>query len=233
MSGDERNLWWRIGAPLVWPIERAIFRVRIEGVENIPASGPGVLAFNHVSVLDGPCLAIETSLRSRREVRFLVAAELFGLFFFGWVMRCFDQIPIRRGQRDATALHEAIATVREGALAAIAPEGRVSEDPALGLQRIRSGVARVAMPTGAPVIPVGIWGTQRRWPRDGLKRARLWRRETVAIVYGPPISALGDPDEPEVIDAFREELSVALTAAVTRAKAIAGTKAGTKTGKRP
>ena len=222
MSGDERNLWWRLGAPLVRPIERALFRIRVEGIENVPAAGPGVLAFNHLSVLDGPCLAIETSLRSRRVVRFLVAAELFRIFFFGWVMQCFDQIPIRRGQRDATALQQAIATVRAGALAAIAPEGRVSDDPGRGLQRIRSGVARVAMPTGAPVIPVGIWGTQRRWPRAGLIRARLWRRETVAIVYGTPISALGDPAAPEMIDAFREELRVALDAAVARAKEIAG-----------
>ena len=222
MLGEERNLWWRIGAWLVRPIERALFRVRVEGIGHVPAAGPGILAFNHVSVLDGPCLAIETSIRSRREVRFLVAAELFGVFFFGWVLRCFDQIPIRRGEKDATALTEAIATVLTGALAAIAPEGRVSDDPGLGLQRLRSGVARVAMPAGAPVVPVGIWGTQRRWPRKGLDRTRLWRRETVAIVYGAPISATGDPAEPEAIDAFREELRVALDAAVTRAKVIAG-----------
>ena len=221
MSEDDRNLWWRVGAPLVWPIERALFRVRVEGIGHVPA-GAGVLAFNHVSVLDGPCLAIETSLRSRREVRFLVAAEAFRLFFFGWVMRCFDQIPIRRGQNDDTALDHAIATVRAGALLAMAPEGRVSDDSALGLQRIRSGVARVAMPTGAPVIPVGIWGTQRRWPRTGIKRARLWHRETVAIVYGPPISASGDPAEPRMIDAFREELGVALKSAVTRAQVLVG-----------
>ena len=165
------NAWWRFGIPLVLPIERALFRVRVTGIHHVPLAGPAILAFVHVSVLDGPCLAIEVAWRRRRVVRFLVAAEVFGVPVSGWFLRRYRQIPIHRGRSDSGALDEAIETIRRGALAAIAPEGAVNPTPG-ELQRIRSGIARIALPTGAPVIPVGIWGTHRRWPKSG----RHWGR---------------------------------------------------------
>ena len=69
-------------------------------------------------------------------------------------------------------LDEAIEAARIGSCVGIFPEGRVSDDPGQGLQRIRSGLTRIAMPSGAPVVPVGIWGTQEVWPRAG-SRAEL------------------------------------------------------------
>ena len=124
---DDFSAWWAVGSTVTLPFVRVLFRVRVEGIDHVPASGPGILAFNHVSVLDGPALAIETAFRRRREVRFLVAAEVFDHWFYGRILRSFDQIPIHRGEGDADALDTAIETVRAGALAAIAPEGRVSE----------------------------------------------------------------------------------------------------------
>ena len=221
MRGDERNPWWRLGAPLAWLFERALFRVSVEGAEHVPSSGPAVLAFNHVSVLDGPCVAIETSLRRRREIRFLVAAEVFRRPFAGWVLRSFEQIPIRRGEGDSGALDSAIAIVRQGAVAALAPEGHVNGDPSGGLQRIRSGVARVSMPTGAPVVPVGIWGPQERWPKTGPSFARIWHRPALAIAYGPPVFPSGDGALQEDIDTFREHVGTAIVAQVARARALA------------
>src|SRR5438309_10115742 len=115
-------------------------------------------------------------MRCKREIRFLVAAELFEKRFFGWVLRTFDQIPIRRGQSDRHALDAAIETVRAGAMASIAPEGRVNDAPQRGLQRIRRGIAPIALPSGATVVPVGVWGTQRRMARSGTNVSRLgWR----------------------------------------------------------
>jgi putative phosphoserine phosphatase/1-acylglycerol-3-phosphate O-acyltransferase len=93
----------------------------------------------------------------------------------------------------------------------------VSDDADAGLQRIRSGLTRVAVPTGAPVIPVGIWGTQRVWPKAGLDRAALLRRPRLAIVFGPPIMPAGDtPTE------FRERCRLALEAQLARAQQLAG-----------
>jgi 1-acyl-sn-glycerol-3-phosphate acyltransferase len=215
--GDDFSPLWAIGSILTVPIVRMLFRLRVEGIDRVPASGPTILAFNHVSVLDGPALAIETAVRRHREVRFLAAAELFDHRVFGPILRSFDQIPIRRGMSDTRALGTAIETVRAGAVAAIAPEGRVSDDPGSGLQRIRSGCARIALPTGAPVIPVGIWGTQRRWPSSGPKWAGLWRRVPLAMVFGPAVRPHVDDD----IASFGMRVGECLEVQVRRARALA------------
>jgi 1-acyl-sn-glycerol-3-phosphate acyltransferase len=214
---EDLSPWWAVGSAALLPIVRALFRVRIEGIEYVPASGSGILAFNHVSVLDGPALGIETAFRRRREVRFLIAAEVFGHWFYGRVLRSFDQIPIHRGVGDEHALDSAIERVRAGALAAIAPEGRVSDNPEAGLQRIRRGCARIALPTGAPVIPVGIWGAQARWSSTGPHWSRLWHREPLAIVYGPALR----PHPEDDLESFSERLGVALEEQVRRARALA------------
>ena len=214
---DDFNAWWAVGSAITLPLVRLLFRVRREGIGHVPAAGPGILAFNHVSVLDGPALAIETARGRRRTVRFVVASEVFDHWFYGRILRSFDQISIRRGEGDGGALGTAIRTVRAGALAAIAPEGRVGEHPEAGLQRMRSGCARIALQTGAPVIPVGMWGTQRRWPWSGPVWTKLWRRPSLAIVFGPPIHSHHDDD----YESFGRRIGEAIEEQVRRARAIA------------
>lgn len=218
MTSGELNRWWRFGLVAVTPIVHTLFRVRVAGIEHVPARGPAIVAFNHVSALDGPALATELSRRTRRATRFMVAAEFFAKPFFGWVLRIFDQIPVRRGQGDAHALDEALRTLREGSLLAIAPEGAVNEDPFGDLLRIRSGFARLALPTGVPIVPVGLWGTQRRWPRSGINWGPPWRPR-LAIVFGPPILPDGDLDETS-IDDLRERLRARLSQQVAEARAL-------------
>jgi 1-acyl-sn-glycerol-3-phosphate acyltransferase len=217
---SELNRWWRAGVPLVAPFVRLLFRVRVEGTEHVPLRGPAILAFDHVSVLDGPVLAVVTARRIRRESRFLVAAEVFRVPLIGRILRAYDQIPIRRGEGDAGALDRAVAVVRSGAMAAIAPEGRVNDDPERGLQRVRSGVARIALPTGAPVIPVGIWGTHRRWPRRGLRWGRPWRPR-VAIAFGSPILPVTQQTDPGELDSLTHRVRESLTHQVARAREMA------------
>jgi 1-acyl-sn-glycerol-3-phosphate acyltransferase len=213
---EEFSPWWRIGSLITLPLVRLVFDVGVEGIEHVPPTGGAILAFNHVSALDGPVLAIETAFRRRRAVRFLAAAEWFSRGVYGWILRRFQQIPIHRGKSDARALDEAVATLEAGALAALAPEGRVGRDPEAGLQRIRSGCARIALPAGTPEIPVGIWGTQRRWPKSGL----TWRRPLrprLAITYGPPLLPHVDED----VAGFTQRIGAALEAQVRRARAQA------------
>jgi len=214
------NVWWRFGIPLIVPIERALFRVRVAGIHHVPFAGPAILAFVHISVMDGPCLAIEAAWRRRRMVRFLVASEAFDVPVSSWFLRRYRQIPIRRGQSDSDALDEAIATVRGGAVAAIAPEGAVNPNPG-ELQRIRSGIARIALPTGAPVIPVGIWGTHRRWSRAGRHWGRPWRPH-LALAFGEPIEPKGDVSRQDDIDAFLELVRRGLERQLVDARILAG-----------
>jgi 1-acyl-sn-glycerol-3-phosphate acyltransferase len=214
------NAWWRFGVPVVIPIVRALFRVRVTGIHHVPLTGPAILAFVHISVLDGPSLAAEVAWRRRRMVRFLVAAEVFQVSVIGSILRAYRQIPVHRGAKDAAALEEVIATIRRGAVAAIAPEGAVNPTPG-ELQRIRSGIARIALPTGAAVIPVGIWGTHRRWSKSG----RHWGpplRPRLALAFGEPIQPTGDVSRQDDIDAFRERIRGALERQLAEARMLAG-----------
>ena len=214
------NVWWRCGVPVVVSIVRALFRVRVTGIHHVPLAGPAILAFDHISVLDGPCLAAEVAWRRRRMVRFLVAAEVFDVPVTGWILRSYRQIPIHRGRNDAGALDEATATIRRGAVAAIAPEGAVNPKPG-ELQRIRSGIARIALPTRAPVIPVGIWGTHRRWSKSG----RHWERPLrprLSLAFGEPIEPTGDVSHQDDVDAFLELVRQAVERQLAEARMLAG-----------
>jgi 1-acyl-sn-glycerol-3-phosphate acyltransferase len=196
----ELNGWWRAGLAIVGPALRLLFRIRSAGVEQVPRSGSAILAANHLSALDGILLAYLVAQRGR-PTRYLVAVEFFDRRFHGFWLRRFKQIPIRRGMGDSGALDEAVATVQTGAIAGIFPEGTVSPRPGGPLLRGRTGVARIALAAGAPVIPVGIWGTQVRWPRTGLTFRRPLR-PIVALTFGPPIEPKGDPSSLDDIQAF-------------------------------
>ena len=213
--------WWVFGIAVVGFFWRILFRTRIEGTEHIPSSGPAIVAGNHVSGLDGVVLALVTGSRGRRMTKFLVAAEFFHKLWCGWALRLYRQIPLRRGERDQGALDVAIETIRGGALAGIFPEGTVNADPEAGLLRGRKGAARIALATGAPVVPVGIWGTQARWPKPGLHLRRPWR-PVVAISYGDPVSPKGDPESTDDVQAFTDVMIDALTVRTDRARELAG-----------
>jgi 1-acyl-sn-glycerol-3-phosphate acyltransferase len=220
MRRSELNGWWSAVSFVANLAMRAFFKVHIEGASNVPAEGSAIIAFNHLSVIDGPAVGIVVARTRRRESRFLVAAEVFRRRLAGWVLRSFDQIPIRRGQGDTGALDAAIQTVSAGAIAALAPEGRVNDDGAAEMLRFHKGVARLALATTAPVIPVGIWGTQERWPRSGRRYGRPWRPR-LAMVFGEAVTPTGDPAHGDDLVAFTQRVRDAIEVQVVRARAIA------------
>lgn len=210
------NWVWMIGPPLVRTALAVCFRVRIEGVHHLPASGPVIVAPNHVSVLDGPAISAVTGFHGRRATLNLIAAEMFnGLL--GWILTQAGQISIRRGAGDTGALEAGLGALRGGSCLGIFPEGRVSDDASRGLQRIRSGLTRVALPSNTPVIPVGIWGTQATWPRRGFDPRALLRRPRLAFVYGQAL--VPAPGESPI--SFRDRYRIALLEQVRRARALA------------
>jgi 1-acyl-sn-glycerol-3-phosphate acyltransferase len=213
------NGWWRFGVVVVGFFARLLFRIRVSGAERVPPSGPAILATNHVSALDGLVLALATARHARRMTRFLVAAEFFAKATVGWALRLYRQIPLRRGKADAGALDEAVVTIRSGAVAGIFPEGKVNPEPEAGLQRGRRGVGRIALETGAPVIPVGIWGTQGRWPKDGLHYRRPWRR-TIVVAYGQPVEPAGDPEALDDVQVFTDLVMTGIAKQVAEARAL-------------
>jgi 1-acyl-sn-glycerol-3-phosphate acyltransferase len=219
-GGSELNLWWRIGVALTGAVFHLCFRMRVRGLERVPRSGPAVLAGNHLSAIDGVVLGHVVGSRLKRMTRFLVAAEFFESKRLGWALRLYSQIPLRRGEGDIGAIDEAVRTIRGGALSGIYPEGKVNPDPDAGLQRGRRGIARLALVAGAPVIPVGIWGPQHRWPRDGLHFRRPWR-PALGMSFGEPIEPKGDPSSPPDLRMFTEQVMTAISKQVDGARALA------------
>jgi 1-acyl-sn-glycerol-3-phosphate acyltransferase len=200
---------------LMW-ILRLLFRIRVEGAEHVPDRGAAIIAANHVSALDGVVLGAVVWWRSRRAPRFLTAAEFFRNPVFGRVLRALGQIPIARGQGDAGALGRATAAASRGSAIGIFPEGRVNLSADGLLQPGRTGAARIALTTRAPIVPVGIWGTQERWPRDGLRSSRPFRT-VVAVSFGAPVVLEGDAtsfDDTQtatrvVMDAIERQVTIA------------------------
>lgn len=162
-----------------------LLRVRHEGEEFLPSSGAAILAGNHLSFID-PIATFPAVARRRRELYYLAAAEFFSTPGLGWGLKFLKQVPVRRGQGDRAAIDAAEAYLREGRVVAIFPEGRINTEPEQLLPGKR-GVARLALETGAPIVPVVNWGVQRRWPKAGVQWPRPLLTE-VQVLFGEPIT---------------------------------------------
>lgn len=163
---------------------RMIWRPRIVGLENVPRTGPVIIASNHLSFIDSVVIPIVVP----RRVRFLAKAEYFegrGLRGRGMTLffRVVDAVPVRRdGQRASmAALHAALDVLRAGVAFGIYPEGTRSRDGRL--YRGRTGVGWLALTSGAPVVPVALTGTDRMQPVG----RRLPRIRPLRICFGPPV----------------------------------------------
>ncbi|MBW3614530.1 MAG: HAD-IB family hydrolase [Actinobacteria bacterium] len=138
------------------------------GVENIPNQGPAIIAANHRSYFDPVAVGL-TVVQSGRPLRFLGKKEVFDAPVLGALARAMGGIRVDRGAQGAgDSLREATRALQAGELVAIMPQGTIPRgsaffDPVL---QGKSGAARLAAATKAPVIPVGLWGTERVWPRS-------------------------------------------------------------------
>jgi len=168
--------------PLMRPVMFPYARFDIDGVGRIPARGPVILAANHRSYFDVVALAM-VAARLGRPVRFLGKREVFDAPVVGQVARALGGIPVDRGSRSDTPLREARRALEAGEVVAILPQGTIPRGKAFfeTVLRGKSGTARLAAMTGAPVIPVGVWGTEAVWPRS----ARL--PDVTAVLRPPPV----------------------------------------------
>jgi putative phosphoserine phosphatase/1-acylglycerol-3-phosphate O-acyltransferase len=171
----------------------------IAGTDNIPAHGPAIICGNHRSYYDPLAMGF-TMARRGRPVRFLGKKEVFDAPIVGDLARAMGGIRVERGTGSDEPLKEAAAALEAGELVAIMPEGTIPRglaffDPEL---KGRWGAAKLAAMTKAPVIPVGLWGTEKVWPRNA-KIPNLWNVTNppdVRIRVGGPVDlTLDDPDE--------------------------------------
>ena len=213
--GAEMDAWWRLGRATVGSLCRAAFRFRTSGLENVPARGGAVLASNHVSVLDPITIAAALVTERRRPVRYLALSEVFEIPVIGWAVRRVGQIPVRRGAGEWRTIEEAAAAVRGGSLVGVSAEGTVGDGRAM--LPLQKGTARIALAAGSPVIPVGVWGTQDRWPKTG-PTFGLPLRPTLAVHFGPPIDSQGDPRSRQDVRALTDRIAEGIGAALSKAR---------------
>jgi putative phosphoserine phosphatase/1-acylglycerol-3-phosphate O-acyltransferase len=171
----------RLALSLTRPFLCPYARFDISGIENIPAEGPAILVGNHRSYFDPMAMAMAFA-RTHRTVRFLGKKEVFDAPIVGQIAAALGGIRVDRGTGSDEPLKAAVEALEFGDMVAVMPQGTIPRgmaffDPVL---KGRWGAARLAAMTGAPVIPIGLWGTEKVWPRS----ARL---PNVLNIADPPL----------------------------------------------
>ncbi len=144
-------------------IYRSLARVDIEGLEGLPGDGPLIIASNHLSNADPPLIASWLTPALGRYVHWMAKQEALEWPLVGAFLRANGAFGIRRGAADTEAFRLAKRVLDDGRVLGTFPEGTRSHTGAL--MRAKAGVTLLAIRTGAPVLPVGVWGTERMWPR--------------------------------------------------------------------
>lgn len=148
---------------------RSSTRVSVAGLEHVPPSGPLILASNHISNADPALVACWLTPALGRPVHWMAKAEALDWPVAGWFMRHNGAFGIRRGAADTEAFRLAKSVLDDGRVLGTFPEG--TRSPTGALQVARDGVTLLALRTGAPILPIGVAGTDRFWPRG----RKLWR----------------------------------------------------------
>ncbi|WP_406298587.1 1-acyl-sn-glycerol-3-phosphate acyltransferase [Embleya sp. NBC_00888] len=186
MARRRIGFWYRLAVVVIKPLLLLFTKRDWRGTENIPTSGGFVTAVNHISYVD-PLTYAHYQYDSGRVPRFLAKSGLFKIPFVGRVLAGAGQIPVYRDSADAAlAFRAAVEAVEKGECVAVYPEGTITRDKALWPMPGKTGAARIALTTGAPVIPVAQWGAHELLPPYG-KRPRLLPRKTMHVLAGPPV----------------------------------------------
>jgi len=179
--------WRQFSRAILHPGLRLLIKCRWAGKENIPKTGGIILAPNHMSYVDWATIALFADGYAHRYPVFMIKSPIFEVKVIGPLMYKFGQLPVYRGRGDAgLVLKQAEEALRAGAAVIVYPEGTATRDPGLWPMVGKTGAARLALTTGAPVIPIAQWGAQHILPY-GSKKPALFPRKTVRMVAGPPV----------------------------------------------
>ena len=177
MNRASRGRLYAFVRALAKVVLRGWFRFRVIGAEHVPAEGPAIVAPNHKNFLD----PFFVGLALRRQVRYMAKGEMFR-GPLGWLFLRLGAFPVRRGAADAEALETARSILAAGGLVVVFPEGtRVADPDALGSPH--HGAGRLALETGARIVPAAITGTSHLW------RGALPKLKRVQLAFLPPVAA--------------------------------------------
>ncbi|MFJ8000591.1 lysophospholipid acyltransferase family protein [Streptomyces sp. NPDC096310] len=211
MSRRRIGFWYRLAAVIAKPPLILLLKRDWRGTEHIPADGGFITAVNHNSHLD-PFAYAHFQYNTGRVPRFLAKDGLFTKGFIGAVMRGTGQIPVYRETSDAlSAFRAAIDAVERGECVAFYPEGTLTRDPDMWPMTAKTGVARVALQTKCPVLPVAQWGANLVLAPYATK-AHLFPRKTHHVLVGPPVDLSRFYDREIAPELLREATEVIMAA---------------------
>lgn len=194
IGGRELQEWIR---PFSRPELVTNARISFENLEYIPSDGPAIVVGNHRSYYDGIVVGMAIA-SSGRIARFLGKKEVFDVPVFGQVARAAGGIRVERGTGSDEPLHAAAEALEAGEVIMLMPEGTIPRGPAFFEPELKGrwGAAKLAAMTKAPVIPLGLWGTEKVWPRNArLPNLNPLNRPLVTVKAGPPVQlSYSDPD---------------------------------------
>lgn len=198
------------------PFLKAVSRQKVTGTENIPREGGFITVANHLTDLDS-LTAMRAMVDADVPVYSLAKSTLFDVPVLGAILRAGGQIPVHRATKEAgDSLKEAERVLRSGEVIMVFPEGTLSRDPLQWPMTGKTGAARLAMATGAPVVPMGQWGAQFVMGTYS-KVIRPFPRKEVRILIGEPLdlSRFGsDTTDRDAVRACTAEIMRAITALV-------------------
>lgn len=188
--------------PLLHPALIPNARIELDGLEHIPDVGPAIVCANHRSYFD-PTVLLVAAARRGRNARFLGKREVFDAPIVGSVVRALGGISVDRGSGADTPLLEAARALEAGELVALMPQGTIprGEEFFDRVLRGRWGAIRLARMTGAPIVPVGLWGTEQVWPRNArLPNLHVIDPPKVTATVGRPYTVEIDDDDEATVD---------------------------------
>ena len=216
-DGSYSPAWRRASKIILWPLIQVGMKHDWHGqenIKNIPADQGLILAINHLSYADIFADSLFAYEAGRYPV-FLAKSSLFDIKVLGTIIRKLGQLPVYRGQTDAAlVLRDAEQGIKNGACVIFYPEATVTRDPDQWPMVAKTGAARLALATGAPVIPIAHWGAQKILPY-GSFRPHLVPRTTVHVSAGPPVDLSefeGQPMTTPVLRAATEKIMKDITA---------------------
>ncbi|MEU3919126.1 lysophospholipid acyltransferase family protein [Streptomyces sp. NPDC029004] len=216
MSRRRIGFWYRLAAVIAKPPLLVLFKRDWQGMEHIPADGGFITAINHNSYLDMFSYG-HFQYNSGRVARFLAKAALFKAPVVGTLLRGTGQIPVYRESSNAFgAFRAAVDAIERGECVAFYPESTLTRDPGMWPMTAKTGVARAALLTKAPVIPVAQWGANLAMPPYAKEnKVSFFPRKTLQVKAGPPVDLdrfYGQEPTPEVLKAATEHIMAAITA---------------------
>jgi len=171
-------MFYYVVKAICWLILKIFWRMEIIGIENLPESGGFIIASNHVSYLD-PAVLVASS---NKKIYFLTKKEVFKNTFVSFILKNLNAFSVDRRNVDMLAFKKAINILREEKVLGIFPEGTRSSNGEL--QELKLGAIKIAIKTGVPILPVGIFGTYKIYPRD-IKFPILFKHKII-VKYGAP-----------------------------------------------